>query len=120
MNIRNVLVCVWKMWGMVNKAPNSVRKWPWQLLGQIRKSILYPLWRECFFFLLSHLQVFAPTAIYAADGQTIVYAYAGLAGNIWKFDLTSTNSGSWSAKDLPCRKNRWQTATHHRWHRLGH
>lgn len=45
--------------------------------------------------------LFAPTAIYAADGQTIVYAYAGdLQGNIWKFDLTSTNSGSWSAKKI--------------------
>lgn len=43
----------------------------------------------------------APTAIYAADGQTIVYAYAGdLQGNVWKFDLTSTTPGSWSAKKI--------------------
>lgn len=45
--------------------------------------------------------LFAPTGIYAADGKTLVYAYAGdLQGNVWKFDLTSSAPGSWSAKKI--------------------
>lgn len=45
--------------------------------------------------------LFAPTGIYAADGKTLVYAYAGdLQGNVWKFDLTSNTPGSWSAKKI--------------------
>ena len=45
--------------------------------------------------------LFAPTGIYAADGKTLVYAYAGdLKGNVWKFDLTSSTPGSWSAKKI--------------------
>ena len=45
--------------------------------------------------------LFAPTGIYAADGKTLVYAYAGdLQGNVWKFDLTSSSPGSWSAKKI--------------------
>ena len=45
--------------------------------------------------------LFAPTGIYAADGKTLVYAYAGdLQGNVWKFDLTSSTPGSWSAKKI--------------------
>jgi type IV pilus assembly protein PilY1 len=43
----------------------------------------------------------APTGIYAADGKTLVYAYAGdRQGNVWKFDLTSTNPSSWSARKI--------------------
>ncbi|HSD16080.1 MAG TPA: PilC/PilY family type IV pilus protein [Thermomonas sp.] len=45
--------------------------------------------------------LFAPTGVYAADGRTLVYAYAGdLQGNVWKFDLTSSAPGSWSAKKI--------------------
>ena len=45
--------------------------------------------------------LFAPTGIYAADGKTLVYAYAGdLQGNVWKFDLTANAPGSWSAKKI--------------------
>jgi len=45
--------------------------------------------------------LFAPTGIYAADGKTLVYAYAGdLQGNVWKFDLTSSTPASWSAKKI--------------------
>lgn len=43
----------------------------------------------------------APTGIYAADGKTLVYAYAGdRQGNVWKFDLTSTNPSSWSSRKI--------------------
>ena len=43
----------------------------------------------------------APTGIYAADGKTLVFAYAGdRQGNVWKFDLTSTNASSWSARKI--------------------
>jgi type IV pilus assembly protein PilY1 len=43
----------------------------------------------------------APTGIYAADGKTLVYAYAGdRQGNVWKFDLTSTSPSSWSARKI--------------------
>lgn len=45
--------------------------------------------------------LFAPTGLYAADGKTLVYVYAGdLQGNIWKFDLTSSNPASWSASKV--------------------
>ena len=45
--------------------------------------------------------LFAPTGIYAADGKTLVYVYAGdLQGNVWKFDLTSSSPASWSAKKI--------------------
>lgn len=45
--------------------------------------------------------LFAPTGLYAADGKTLVYVYAGdLQGNIWKFDLTSSNPSSWSASKV--------------------
>lgn len=45
--------------------------------------------------------LFAPTGLYAADGKTLVYVYAGdLQGNVWKFDLTSSTPGSWSAKKI--------------------
>lgn len=45
--------------------------------------------------------LFAPTGVYAADGKTLVYAYAGdLKGNVWKFDMTSTDPDSWSAKNI--------------------
>ncbi|MBV2209086.1 MAG: PQQ-binding-like beta-propeller repeat protein [Thermomonas sp.] len=42
-----------------------------------------------------------PTGLYAADGKTLVYAYAGdMQGNIWKFDMTSTNPAAWSASKV--------------------
>jgi type IV pilus assembly protein PilY1 len=45
--------------------------------------------------------LFAPTAIYAADGKTLIYAYAGdLQGNVWKFDMTSENNSAWSAQKI--------------------
>ena len=45
--------------------------------------------------------LFAPTGIYAADGKTLVYVYAGdLQGNVWKFDLTSSTPGSWTSKKI--------------------
>jgi type IV pilus assembly protein PilY1 len=43
----------------------------------------------------------APTGVYAADGKTLIYAYAGdMLGNVWKFDLTSSSPASWSAKKI--------------------
>ena len=43
----------------------------------------------------------APVGVYSADGQTLAYVYAGdMLGNVWKFDLTSTNATQWSAKRL--------------------
>lgn len=45
--------------------------------------------------------LFAPTGIYAADGKTLVYVYAGdLQGNVWKFDLTNTNPANWTSKKI--------------------
>ena len=45
--------------------------------------------------------LFAATGIYAADGKTLVYVYAGdQQGNVWKFDLTSSSPASWSAKKI--------------------
>lgn len=45
--------------------------------------------------------LFAPTGIYAADGKTLVYAYAGdLQGNVWKFDMTSSTPSAWTAKKI--------------------
>lgn len=42
-----------------------------------------------------------PVGIYAADGKTLVYAYAGdLQGNVWKFDLRSTSPAAWTATKL--------------------
>lgn len=43
----------------------------------------------------------APTGIYAADGKTIIYAYAGdMQGNVWKFDMTSSNPSAWTSKKI--------------------
>lgn len=43
----------------------------------------------------------APVGIYAADGKTLVYAYAGdLQGNVWKFDLRNTSPAAWTATRL--------------------
>lgn len=43
----------------------------------------------------------APTGVYGPDGKTLAYVYAGdMLGNVWKFDLTSSNSASWTAKRL--------------------
>lgn len=43
----------------------------------------------------------APTGVYGPDGKTLAYAYAGdMLGNVWKFDLTSSNPASWTAKRL--------------------
>jgi len=45
--------------------------------------------------------LFAPTGVYGADGRTLAYVYAGdMLGNVWKFDLTSSNSGDWTAKKI--------------------
>lgn len=43
----------------------------------------------------------APTGVYAEDGRTLAYVYAGdLRGNIWKFDLTNADSDNWSVGRL--------------------
>lgn len=43
----------------------------------------------------------APLGVYAADGKTLVYAYAGdMQGNIWKFDLRSSTPSAWSATKI--------------------
>jgi type IV pilus assembly protein PilY1 len=43
----------------------------------------------------------APTGVYAADGKTLAYVYAGdMQGNVWKFDLRSTSPAAWSATRL--------------------
>ena len=43
----------------------------------------------------------APTGVVGPDGKTLAYAYAGdLQGNVWKFDLTSSTPGSWTATKL--------------------
>ena len=43
----------------------------------------------------------APTGVYAADGKTLVYAYAGdMLGNVWKFDMTSSSPSAWSATKI--------------------
>jgi len=45
--------------------------------------------------------LFAPTGIYGSDGKSLAYVYAGdMLGNVWKFDLTSTDSTSWSARRI--------------------
>lgn len=45
--------------------------------------------------------LFAPTGVYAADGETLVYAYAGdMQGNVWKFDMTSQNPAAWTSKKV--------------------
>ncbi|HEY4581597.1 MAG TPA: PilC/PilY family type IV pilus protein [Lysobacter sp.] len=45
--------------------------------------------------------LFAPTGVYGADGRTLAYVYAGdMLGNVWKFDLTNSNPGLWSAKKI--------------------
>lgn len=42
--------------------------------------------------------LFAPLGVYAADGKTLVYVYAGdMQGNLWKFDLRSTSPSAWTA-----------------------
>ena len=43
----------------------------------------------------------APTGVYGADGKTLAYVYAGdMLGNVWKFNLTSSVPGSWSATKI--------------------
>lgn len=45
--------------------------------------------------------LFAPLGLYAADGKTLVYAYAGdMQGNIWKFDLRSSSPSAWTATKI--------------------
>ena len=45
--------------------------------------------------------LFTPTGVYAADGTTLVYVYAGdMLGNVWKFDLRSSTPSSWSATKI--------------------
>jgi type IV pilus assembly protein PilY1 len=53
----------------------------------------------------------APTGVYGPDGKTLAYVYAGdMLGNVWKFDLTSSSPGSWSAKRLFTAKDAGGTA----------
>lgn len=43
----------------------------------------------------------APLGVYAADGKTLVYAYAGdMQGNIWKFDMRSSTPSAWTATKI--------------------
>jgi type IV pilus assembly protein PilY1 len=43
----------------------------------------------------------APTGVLGPDGRTLAYVYAGdMLGNVWKFDLTATSPGQWSAAKL--------------------
>lgn len=43
----------------------------------------------------------APLGVYAADGKTLVYAYAGdMQGNIWKFDLRASTPSAWTATKI--------------------
>lgn len=45
--------------------------------------------------------LFAPLGLYAADGKTLVYAYAAdMQGNLWKFDLRSSTPSAWTATKL--------------------
>jgi type IV pilus assembly protein PilY1 len=45
--------------------------------------------------------LFTPTGVYAADGKTLVYAYAGdLQGNLWKFNMTSSAPNDWTATKI--------------------
>lgn len=45
--------------------------------------------------------LFAPTGVFAADGKTLVYVYAGdMQGNIWKFDLTSSSPSAWTSTKI--------------------
>ena len=45
--------------------------------------------------------LFAPLGVYAADGKTLIYAYAGdMQGNIWKFDLRSSTPSAWAATKI--------------------
>lgn len=45
--------------------------------------------------------LFAPLGVYAADGKTLIYAYAGdMQGNIWKFDLRSSTPSAWTATKI--------------------
>jgi len=39
--------------------------------------------------------------VFGPDGRTLAYIYAGdMLGNVWKFDLSSTNTASWSVSRL--------------------
>lgn len=43
----------------------------------------------------------APIGVYAADGVTVVYAYAGdMQGNVWKFDMTNASPSAWTATKI--------------------
>src|SRR5690606_41395478 len=43
----------------------------------------------------------APTGVLGPECKSLAYAYAGdLPGNVWKFDLTSSTPGSWTATKL--------------------
>jgi type IV pilus assembly protein PilY1 len=45
--------------------------------------------------------LFTPTGVYAADGKTLIYAYAGdLQGNLWKFNMTSSVTDNWTATKI--------------------
>lgn len=43
----------------------------------------------------------APSGVLGPDGRTLAYVYAGdMLGNLWKFDLTSTEPASWTGTRL--------------------
>src|SRR5690606_38390354 len=43
----------------------------------------------------------SPTGVYGPDGRTLAYIYAGdMLGNVWKFNLSSSNPASWSVSRL--------------------
>ncbi|MGH8818653.1 MAG: pilus assembly protein, partial [Achromobacter pestifer] len=43
----------------------------------------------------------APIGVYAADGVTVIYAYAGdMQGNVWKFDMTNASPSAWTATKI--------------------
>ncbi len=42
-----------------------------------------------------------PTGVLGPDGKTLAFVYAGdMLGNVWKFDLTDSNSSNWKAIKL--------------------
>lgn len=65
--------------------------------------------------------LFAPTGIYAADGKTLVYAYAGRPeGQCLEVRPDLQHPGLLvGQEDLPRGKDGRHAAAHHRWHCLG-
>ncbi|MGY1459555.1 pilus assembly protein [Luteimonas sp. A534] len=53
----------------------------------------------------------SPTGVFGPDGRTLAYIYAGdMLGNVWKFDLSSTDPASWSVSLLFTATNAGGTA----------